>query len=101
MDIGGPGDVGPDEQRPCAAGFDLACHTVAAFGTASSDDHLSSFPGERQRGGAADPELPPVTGTTLSFISQTYAEAPSPVLPRRPQLPNPAAWQTPQGSTHP
>lgn len=55
MDIGGLGDVAPDKQRPCAAGFDLACHTVAAFGTASSDDHPSPFPGERQRGGAADP----------------------------------------------
>ena len=35
--------------------------------------------------------LAPRAATTLSFISQTYARAPSPVLPRRPQVPNPSA----------
>jgi hypothetical protein len=62
MDIGGLGDVGPDEKRPSAGGFDLACHTVAVRSAPrADDDHLSSLPGERQRGGAGDSRTSTVT----------------------------------------
>jgi len=94
MDIGGLGDVGPDEQRPCAAGFDLACHTVAAFGPRAAMTILAPFRANASAAARPIPELPPVT-RTLSFISQTYARAPSPVLPRQPQVPNPSACQAP------
>src|SRR5215469_14264062 len=99
MDIGGLGDVGPDEQRPSAGGFDLACNTVAAFGAASSDEHLSSFPGERQLGGAADPRTSTGDQDDLVFHLTKRTPARRRLSYRgRPQVPNPAACQAPKAA---
>jgi hypothetical protein len=55
MNIGGLGDVGPDEQRPSAGGFDLACHTLAALGAASSDATLAPIRANASPAARADP----------------------------------------------
>lgn len=73
MDIGGLGDVGPDEQRPCAAGFDLACHTVASTG---DQDNLIFHLTNVRQGAVASPTA--ATATTES-----------------------GGLANPQGSTHP